>query len=77
MSFIDSFAKLVGTVGTALETYSTPAIAIAKDVIGLIDEAVPVVNSTADAQQLLTMKEDLEAKVMAHADAVEKELRGS
>jgi len=76
MSFIDTLGKLAETVGTALGGPAVPAvIAIGKDVLELIDKSKDVVAET-DVTKLEAMREELEPKVMAHADATEAALRG-
>lgn len=75
-TLIDSFFKVAETISEALTGPAIPAVVeIGKDVINLIDNAKEVV-STQDAQRLQAIRDDLEPKVLAHADATEKELRG-
>jgi hypothetical protein len=77
MSFINTIEKLAETLGGALTGGTLPVIVeIGKDVLNLIDEAKMVVNSS-DAAALTAIRDELEPKVMAHADATEKTLRGS
>lgn len=74
--FMDTFTKLVETVGTALAGPVVPAvIEIGKDVIKLIDEAKTVV-ATDDVVVLTALRDELEPKVLAHADSTEDKLRG-
>lgn len=76
-AFLDIVEKLAATVGTALGGPVVPAvIAIGQDVLKLIDEAKTVVNET-DVAKLNAIRDELEPKVLAHADATENELRGS
>lgn len=76
MAFIDSLTKIVSTVSGMLTGPVLPAaIAIGKDLIELIDNAKEVVSST-DAPALQALRDELEPKVLAHADATEKKLRG-
>lgn len=75
--FLAAIEKLAGTVGTALGGPLVPAVLeIGKDVLNLIDKAKTVV-SIDDADKLQTLRDDLEPKVMAHATATEKSLRGA
>jgi hypothetical protein len=77
MSFLNTITKLAMTVGEALSGNALPAvIEIGKDVLNLIDEAKTVV-ATDDVVVLQATRDELEPKVMAHADSTEKELRGS
>lgn len=74
--FVDTIAKLAETLGTALAGPIVPAVVeIGKDFIKLIDEAKVVVSSN-DADQLQEIRDELEPKVMAHADQTEASLRG-
>lgn len=76
MSFMDTLGKLAGTVSGALSGGAIPAvIAIGKDVLELIDNAKDVV-AEDDVEKLEALREELEPKVMAHADSTEKTLRG-
>ena len=75
-ALVDGFFKLAETISGALTGPAVPAVVeIGKDVIALIDNAKEVV-STNDAAKLQALRDDLEPKVLAHADATEKELRG-
>lgn len=75
-AFIDTIKKLAATVGTALGGPVVPAvIAIANDVLELIDNAKEVVNNE-NAAELQVIRDELEPKVLAHADATEAKLRG-
>lgn len=77
MSFLATLTKLAQTVGTALGGPIVPAvIEIGKDVLELIDKAKDVVESK-DVPALTALRDDLEPKVMAHADSTEHTLRGS
>lgn len=73
---MDSIVELAGKAGKVIDGYLVPAAEIAKDVINLIDQAKTVV-STDDIATLQQLRDELEAKVMAHADKTEAELRGS
>lgn len=75
MAFLDTITKLVETVGGALTGPVVPAVVeIGKDVLNLIDNAKEVVSDT-DAAHLQSLRDELEPKVMAHADATENALR--
>jgi hypothetical protein len=77
MAFMDTVTKLVSTVATALEGPVIPAVvSIAHDVVDLLQEAQDVVKSDDDAVELQSMLEELEPKVMAHADRTTAALRG-
>lgn len=74
--FMSTITKLAQTLSSALNGPVIPAvIEIGQDFLELITQAKEVVN-TADAGQLQTMIEELEPKVMAHADKTEAALRG-
>lgn len=76
-AFVDTVAKLAKTLSGALSGGAIPAvIEIGKDVLDLIEKSKDVVNNT-DAAQLTAIRDELEPKVMAHATATEKSLRGS
>ena len=76
-AFTDILGKIVTTVGGALTGGAVPAIiGIGKDVLELIDKAKDVVGSD-DLSALEAMREELEPKVMAHADKTEGTLRGT
>lgn len=76
MDFVGMVSKLAGTVGTMLGGPIVPAaIEIGKDLLGLIDKAKAVV-SEDDAVKLDAIRDELEPKVMAHADSTEATLRG-
>lgn len=75
-AFVDTIAKLAQTVGAALGGPVVPAvIAIGQDVLKLITKAKEVVNNE-NAVELDAIRDELEPKVMAHADATEAKLRG-
>jgi hypothetical protein len=75
--FVDSVAKLAETLGTVLGGPLVPvAVEIGKDVLALIDKSVYIVNAT-DALELQKIRDDLEPKVMAHADSVIASLHGT
>ena len=77
MEFMSTLSKLAATVGDALSGNALPTvIAIGKDVLDLVDKAKEVVE-TKDLPKLEAIRDELEPKVMAHADATEKALRGS
>lgn len=72
----DSFFSLAQKVSSALAGPVVPALVeIGKDVLKLIDNTIQVVN-TEDADELSKIRDDLEPKVMAHADKTEQTLRG-
>lgn len=74
--FVDGLAKLAETVGTLLGGPLVPAaVEIGKDVLNLIEKSKEVVETT-DLPQLELMRDELEPKVMAHADITEQTLRG-
>lgn len=73
---VDSITRIAGLVSKAIDGYIVPVTEIARDVINLIDQAKEVVN-TDDVATLQTLRDELEAKVMAHADKTEATLRGS
>lgn len=76
MAFLETLKKLSETVGTALGGPLVPVVLeIGKDVLELIDNAKDVVD-TDDVAELELMRDELEPKVMAHADSTEKTLRG-
>jgi len=75
MSFVDKLAAVATKVGAAVEEYYQPAVDIAKSVVDLIESAKEVVHET-DVDKLTAMQEDLETKVLAHADKTEATLRG-
>lgn len=75
-SFINSLEKAATSVGTLLGGPLVPAaVEIGKDFLDLLNNAKSVVN-TNDQAKLDAMIADLEPKVIAHADATAKELRG-
>lgn len=77
MTFMSTLSKLATTVGGALGGPIVPAVLeIGKDLLKLMDDAKEVVSST-DVPKLEAMREELEPKVMAHADATENKLRGN
>jgi hypothetical protein len=76
MSFLDTAKKLAEAVGTALGGPMVPAvIEIGNDLLKLFDSAKEIVGED-DAEKLQVIIDDLEPKVMAHADSTEKTLRG-
>lgn len=76
MSFMQTLSKLATTVSGAMSGGAIPAIiGIAQDVVKLIDDAKDVVNED-DVPKLEAMREELETKVLAHADKTEQTLRG-
>lgn len=76
MSFLDTLSKLAQTVGGALSGPIIPAvIEIGKEVVELIDKARDIVDED-DIPALEAMRDELEPRVMAHADATESKLRG-
>lgn len=76
-AFTDVLGKLATTVGGALTGGTVPAvIGIGQDLLELIDEAKTVVH-TDDVATLNAIRDELEPKVLAHADSTEKTLRGS
>lgn len=75
--FVGMLSKLAGTVGTMLGGPLVPAaIEIGKDLLGLIDKAKAVVDED-DVVKLDAIRDELEPKVMAHADRTEASLRGT
>lgn len=76
MSFMNTLTKLAGTVTGAMSGGAIPAVvAIGGDLLKLLDDAKEVVNES-DVPKLEALREELEPKVMAHADATEARLRG-
>lgn len=76
MSFMQTLTKLATTVGGAMSGGTVPALfEIGKSVLELIDNAKDVVNET-DIPKLEALRDELEPKVMAHADKTEATLRG-
>jgi hypothetical protein len=73
---IESIVEIAGEIDKAIEGYVVPITDIARQFIKLIDVAKDVVN-TDDVAKLQQLRDDLEAKVMAHADKTEATLRGS
>jgi len=74
--FVDTLADVAEKVGDALNGPIIPAIVeIGKSVVDLIDNAREVVDEP-DVAKLQAMRDELEPKVMAHADQTEKTLRG-
>lgn len=77
MDFLSTLTKLASTVGGALTGGAIPAVvSIGKDVLDLIDKSKDIVSET-DVPKLEALREELEPKVMAHADRTEAALRGS
>jgi hypothetical protein len=74
--FINSIVEIAGKINKAIDGYLVPITGIARDFIQLIDMAKEVVD-TDDVAKLQQLRDDLEAKVMAHADKTEATLRGS
>ena len=75
--FLDTIEELAGKVMTALEGPVLPAVIdIGKSVLDLAESAKEVI-TTDDLPKLQATIDELEPKVTAHADATEKELRGS
>lgn len=75
-AWMDTIANLAKNVGVALGGPVVPAVvAIGQDVIKLINESQHIVNAT-DAFELQKIRDELEPKVMAHADTTEQTLRG-
>lgn len=72
---MDSIVELAGKAGKVIDGYLVPAAEIAKDVINLIDQAKTVV-STDDVATLQQLRDELKAKVIAHANKTEATLRG-
>lgn len=76
MSFMNTLTKLATTVGGAMSGGTIPALfEIGKSVLDLIDNAKDVVGED-DVIKLEALREELEPKVMAHADKTEETLRG-
>lgn len=76
MTFLSTLSKLATTVGAAMTGPVVPAVLeIGKDLLKLMDDAKDVVSST-DVPKLEALREELEPKVLAHADATEAKLRG-
>lgn len=74
--FMNTLVKLGATISKVLEGPVLPAVVdIGKDFLNLINESAKVVDTT-DLSTLEKMRDDLEPKVMAHADKTENELRG-
>lgn len=73
---VSIIGKIATTLSGALSGGTIPAvIAIGKDVLKLIDKTKNVVSSD-DAVALQAIRDELEPKVMAHADSTEDTLRG-
>lgn len=76
MAFMDSLEKLTQKVSSILDGGTVGAVVeIGKDILDLIDNAKEVVDET-DADKLTMLRDELEPKVMAHADKTENTLRG-
>jgi hypothetical protein len=76
MSFVTTVENLALKVGEALSGDTLPAVVeIGKSLLDLIDEAKQVV-ATDDVAVLQATRDELEPKVLDHADSTEKELRG-
>ena len=77
MAFLQTLQNIITKVTTALEGPIVPmAVSIAQDVLDLANEAKTIVK-TDDLPTLQAMIDDLEPKVMAHADKTASTLRGS
>lgn len=77
MDFLETIRKLAETVDKALDSPAVPAIIeIGRDVVNLIDSAKDVV-AEDNVEVLTAIRDELEPKVMAHADRTEHTLRGS
>lgn len=75
-AFLDIMKRVTTTLTEAMAGPVVPAVvAIGKDVVDLIKESKEVV-SNHDAAELQILLDDLEPKVLAHADATEAALRG-
>lgn len=74
-ALVDSVSKIAGLASKVLEGYLVPGIDIAKSVIELIDNVKETVGTENEAA-LQVLRDELEPKVLAHADATEKALRG-
>lgn len=75
--FVALLKRISETVSTALAGPVVPAvIEIGKDVIALIDKSKEIVDIKS-AEELQVIRDELEPKVMAHADRTEHTLRGS
>jgi hypothetical protein len=76
MSFVTTVENLALKVSEALSGDTLPAVVeIGKSLLDLIDEAKQVV-ATDDVAVLQATRDELEPKVLDHADSTEKELRG-
>ncbi len=76
MSFLTTLTEVAGKVSAMLTGPVVPAaIAIGESVIKLIKDSKEVVASD-DIPALDALLEDLEPKVLAHADTTEAKLRG-
>ena len=74
-TILDQILKLGETVLPFLDgTPAEPVIAIAQKVLELIDKAQEVLDED-DAARLAALREEIEPKVMAHADATAAKLR--
>ena len=74
--FVNNLSRLAQTVGTMLGGPIVPAVVeIGKDLLGLIDKAKAVVDEN-DVTKLDAIRDELEPKVMKHADDTEARLRG-
>ncbi len=74
--FLDSVEKLATVVGGVLGGPLVPAaLEIGKSVLQLIEDAKDVVHED-DVDKLNAIRNELEPKVMAHADKTENMLRG-
>lgn len=75
-TFVTTLVKMGETVSKMMDNPAIPAIVeIGKDMLNVISAASQVVH-TDDLPALEQLRDDLEPKVMAHADRTEKTLRG-
>lgn len=75
-AWMNTVANLAKNIGVALGGPVVPAvIEIGKDFLKLLNESQHIVNAT-DAFELQKIRDELEPKVLAHADATEQTLRG-
>jgi hypothetical protein len=75
--FMQMLEKLAMTVGTAMGGPVVPAlVGIGHDVLKLIDSAKEVVHED-NIPKLEALREELEPKVLAHAQSTEDRLRGT
>ena len=74
-SFVSTLEKIATVLSGGLSEGVPIAVALGKDVVDLIDHAIPIVSET-DAAKLQATRDALEPQVLAHADRTEAELRG-